>query len=151
MTRKEAKKLISEKYPFEEDSQVLAFSLVDEIFDSLEGTLEDKKLGPWVWVKTEYCELFKQKNPERGGHIKESISRMKKMFAAMPEMRKEDVIATTKLYLSKTDSRFIRQPHYFLKKGQGANAIYEFANWYDKYLELNKAGEGRSSKTNTMQ
>jgi hypothetical protein len=106
---------------------------------------------PWAWVKTEYCALFKAKNPDKGGKIKESVVRMKTMFRARPEIRKEDVILTVKLYLSQTDSRFIRYPHYFLKKGQGANAIYEFDDWYDKYLEAKSKGAGRTSSSNTMQ
>jgi len=115
------------------------------------GFLEEEKVDPWAWVKSEYCAMFKAKNPKKGGKIRESVARMKKMFAAMPEIRKEDVIATTKLYLSQTDSRFIRFPHYFLKKGQGADAIYEFADWYDKYKEAQEAGAGRTSTINTMQ
>jgi len=151
MNRNQALKRFEElKFDTISDKE-LAVNFVHEIFDNLEGTNEDKKLGPWIWVKTEYCALFKQKNPKKGGKIKESISRMKKMFAAMPEIRKEDVIATTKLYLSQTDSRFIRFPHYFLKKGQGADAIYEFADWYDKYMETKQAGEGRNSVINTIQ
>jgi len=149
MDRKLAKKLVL-KMNFDEFEDK-ANKLVDEIFDGLEGTLEEKKFGPWVWVKTEYCSLFIAKNIEKGGYIKESISRMKKMFAANPEIRKEDVIGATKLYLSSTDSRYIRYPHYFLKKGQGSSAVYEFLNWYEKYKEAEAAGEGRVSKINTMQ
>lgn len=151
MNRKKALERV-DNMPFApQGNLVLAKALVNEIFDALEGTLEDKKLGPWVWVKTEYCALFKAKNPDRGGYIKESISRMKKMFAANPEIRKEDVIGTTKLYLSSTDSRYIRYPHYFLKKGAGANAIYEFLTWLQKYKDMEEAGKGRTSRTNIMQ
>lgn len=150
MNRKEAKKII-EELPFDTQHNILAHSLVDKIFDSLEGTLEERSLGPWAWVKTDYCELFKAKNHAKGGYVKESITRMKKMFAAMPEIRKEDVISTTKLYLSQTDGKYIRFPHYFLKKGVGTSAVYEFNNWYEKYLEQKEAGLGRVSKINTMQ
>lgn len=123
----------------------------DAYIDYMETPKDADKKDPWAWVKTEYCALFKAKNPSKGGKVRESTARMKKMFAAFPEMRKEDVIATVKLYLSQTDSRFIRFPHYFLLKGQGANAIYEFADWYDKYLETKDAGAGRTSTQNTMQ
>tara|TARA_R110000851_G_scaffold97156_2_gene210667 strand:+ start:2360 stop:2815 length:456 start_codon:yes stop_codon:yes gene_type:complete len=130
--------------------KVIVSNLVNEIYDSIvPETTVDK--DPWAWVKTEYCALFKAKNPDKGGKVRESVSRMKTMFRARPEIRKEDVILTVKLYLSQTDSRFIRYPHYFLKKGQGANAIYEFDDWYDKYLEAVEAGKGRTSNTNTMQ
>lgn len=112
---------------------------------------EEVKKDSWDWVKTEYVALFKAKNPAKGKHAREATARMKKLFAANPEIRKEDVLLTTKLYLSQTDSRYIRFPHFFLKKGQGANAIYEFDTWYEEYLESKEAGKGRSSSTNTMQ
>lgn len=151
MNRKQAIKRL-EELPFSTPGdKSLALSFTNEIFDSLEGSLEDKKLGPWVWVKTEYCAAFKNKNPDKGGHIKESISRMKKMFAANPEIRKEDVMGTVKLYLSETNSRYIRKPHFFLKKGVGANAIYDFSTWFEKYKEQKELGGGRASVTNTMQ
>jgi hypothetical protein len=127
-----------------------ALSVIHKIYNSVEPVSVDSK-DPWDWVKTEYCAMFKAKNPAKGGKVRESVARMKKMFSAFPEVRKEDVILTTKLYLSQTDSRFIRYPHYFLKKGQGADAIYEFSDWYDQYLETVKAGVGRAAKTNTMQ
>jgi|VirMetMinimDraft_7_1064189.scaffolds.fasta_scaffold26251_2 hypothetical protein len=128
--------------------ELVAASVIDKIYDSIIIDIADD--DPWAWVKTEYCALFKAKNPDRGGKVKESVMRLKAMFRARPEIRKEDVIATVKLYLSQTDSRFIRYPHYFLKKGQGTSAMYEFDDWYDKYLEAKKAGKGRTSVTNTM-
>lgn len=149
MTRKEALEKVK-SVPIKPDIPI-SEQIVNFIYDNLEGTLKDEKLGPWDWVKTEYVAMFKAKNPDKGGHVKESVSRMKKMFAANPEIRKEDVLLTVKLYLSQTDSRFIRLPHYFLKKGQGANAIYEFDTWYEKYLEGIEAGKGRSNVINTMQ
>lgn len=115
------------------------------------GFLKEEKIDHWAWVKDEYCALFKAKNPSKGGKIKESTSRMKAMFKAYPHIRKEDVILTVKYYLSQTDSRYIRYPHYFLKKGVGANAIYEFDDWYNKYLENKEAGVGRDNVINTMQ
>lgn len=133
----------------EKDKEIMR-TVIHEIYDSIIPEDADKK-DPWAWVKTEYVAMFKAKNPDKGGHIKECVSRMKKMFAANPEIRKEDVLLTVKLYLSQTDSRFIRLPHYFLKKGQGANAIYEFDTWYEKYLEGVEAGKGRSNVINTMQ
>lgn len=132
--------------------EVVAACIIDKIYFSIqeEEEVEDSK-DPWNWVKTEYVAMFKAKNPSKGGKVKESIARMKKMFAARPEIRKEDVLATVKLYLSQTDSRFIRFPHYFLKKGVGTDAIYEFDDWYDQYLESQDAGIGRDSVTNTIQ
>lgn len=131
------------------DKEKMEF-IIHEIYDSIGADNENSK-DPWNWVKTEYVALFKAKNPDKGGHIKESVARLKKMFAANPEIRKEDVILTTKYYLSQTDSRYIRLPHYFLKKGTGTSAIYEFDTWYEKYLEAKEAGQGRNNRVNTMQ
>lgn len=131
---------------------VVAACIIDKIYFSIDTSEKtDDKKDPWDWVKTEYCALFKARNHAKGGYITESVNRMKKMFSAMPEIRKEDVINTVKLYLSKTDPNYIRFPHYFLKKGQGDSAVYEFMNWYEIYKESVDAGEGRDSVTNTMQ
>ena len=148
ITREEALSKVDSLGVFDENEAVTL--IINDIYDSIGADTENSK-DPWNWVKTEYCALFKAKNPKKGGKIKESTARMKKMFSSIPEIRKEDVIQTTKLYLSQTDSRFIRFPHYFLKKGVGAEAIYEFLDWYEKYKEDKKAGEGRTSITNTMQ
>ena len=87
------------------------------------------------WVKSEYVKLFKEANVEKGGNIRESISRMKKLFAKHPEIRKHEVIEATKLYLYNTDSKYIRKPHYFIEKGQGANKISDILDWIDKYRD----------------
>lgn len=152
ISRQEIAKWVEETYGGIDTTseKVAALSVVHKIYDSIAPKEADSK-DPWNWVKTDYCALFKAKNPSKGGKVRESVARMKKMFAAKPEIRKEDVILTVKLYLSQTDSRFIRYPHYFLKKGQGADAIYEFDDWYEKYLESKEAGTGRTSSSNTMQ
>lgn len=131
--------------------QAIAACIIDKIYIS---TLDDEKSDPkdpWAWVKDEYVAMFKAKNPDKGGKVKECVMRMKKMFQENPEIRKEDVILTTKLYLSQTNSKYIRFPHYFLKKGVGTEAIYEFLDWYEKYKDGKLAGQGRQSVTNTMQ
>ena len=130
ISRQEIAKWVEETYGGIDTTseKVAALSVVHKIYDSISP-----------------------KEADKGGKVRESVARMKKMFAAKPEIRKEDVILTVKLYLSQTDSRFIRYPHYFLKKGQGTDAIYEFDDWYEKYLEAKEAGTGRTSSSNTMQ
>ncbi len=136
-----------EELHLEKEDEIL--KIVNKVFDFFTKT--DKKDPAWNWVKTEYCEAFKRKNHERGGRIKEATLRMKKMFAENPHIRKEDVMGTVKMYLNATDSRFVMFPHYFLKKGVGNNATYEFLNWYDKYMQQKDSHIGRTNKTNKMQ
>jgi hypothetical protein len=83
------------------------------------------------WVKKEYCPLFKEVNPERGGHAADATRRMKKFFAENPSYRKEDVIKATKNYLFETDAFYIRSPHYFIQKGRGAEKTSDLLNWLE--------------------
>ena len=104
------------------------------------------------WVNTEYVPLFKSKNPKRGGKVREATSRMKKLFSTNPEIRKEDVIGATKMYLKNTDVMYIRLPHYFLEKGVGAEKTYDVLDWIDKYkLMYDNENTVRVSNSNRMQ
>ena len=112
--------------------------------------LYDEQVTAFDWVKTEYVPLFKAANPERGGKVREATARMKKLFAANPEIRKEEVIGATKMYLNNTDFRYIRFPHYFIEKGKGADKIYDILDWIDKYRLVARQRQGRMSNTNTL-
>lgn len=103
------------------------------------------------WVKTEYVPLFKAANPERGGHVREATARLKKLFAKNPEIRKDDVMGATKMYIKNTDSKYIMFPHYFITKGDGADRTEVILNWIEKYKLGLEQTEGKSSVTNTMQ
>lgn len=102
------------------------------------------------WIKTEYVPLFKEANPDRGGRVREATARIKKLFAKHPDIRKEDVIAATKMYIYNTDSKYIRLPHYFVEKGIGANKTSDLLEWIDKHKTSNTQSTGRSSHTNTI-
>jgi len=99
------------------------------------------------WVKTEYLTLFRQASFEKSGHIKESIRRMKKFFADNPDVRKDEVISATDMYLRNTDYRYIRLPHYFISKGSGVNKTSDLLDWIEKYRESEKS----NVTTNIMQ
>jgi hypothetical protein len=104
------------------------------------------------WVETEYVPMFKSKNPAKGGKVREATSRMKKLFSSNPEIRKEDVLGATKMYLKNTDSMFIRLPHYFLEKGVGAEKTYDVLDWIDKHkLMYANENSSRTSNSNRMQ
>lgn len=102
------------------------------------------------WVKREYVPLFEEKNKRRGGKVREATSRMKKLFASYPDIRKDDVIGATKMYLRNTDADYIRFPHYFIEKGVGVEKSYDILDWIDKY-KLSQDTNGRTSLSNTMQ
>lgn len=103
------------------------------------------------WVKTEYVELFREANPQKGGKVREATSRMKKLFAHNPDIRKEDVLGAVKMYIRNTDSNYIREPHYFIEKGVGVQKTQDILDWIEKYKLAQQQGKGRVDITNTMQ
>jgi len=103
------------------------------------------------WVKTHFCEAFKEHNSSRGGKVREATARMKKLFAKNPDIRKEDVLGATRMYLLNTDPDYIRFPHYFIEKGDGATKTSDLLDWIEKYKLSIEQEQGRTAITNTMQ
>lgn len=102
------------------------------------------------WVKTEYVKLFKDKNSDKGGHVREATARMKRLFIENPEYRKEDIIEATKLYLnSLNDVRYIMLPHYFIEKGKGVEKTQEILTWLEKLEELREFNQQAGQSLNT--
>lgn len=112
-------------------------------------TEPEKDKTPFDWVETEYVAMFKEKNPTKGKYVRESKARMKELFASNPEIRKDDVIEATRLYLHNTDANFIRFPHFFIKKGAGATKIQDILTWIDTYKDSDLC-KNRQSTSNTM-
>lgn len=108
---------------------------------------DDKKTDPFDWVKSEYQVLFKNTNLSRAGNGNECVRRMKAFFAENPDVRKEEVLGAVELYLSKTDSDYIRTSHYFIVKGRGLDRISDLEEWLKIYRE--KESKLQSTITNT--
>lgn len=85
------------------------------------------------WVKTEYVELFRPYG--KASNVKDATDRMKKLFAKNPDIRKEEVLGATEMYLYSEAHRpmFIRMPHYFIEKGRGGERTQDILDWIDKY------------------
>jgi len=92
------------------------------------------------WVRDEYCALFREVSPDRPVYAAESLRRMKKFFAEHPDIRKDEVMAATRMYLRATDPNFVRQPNYFISKGGGADRQDPLLNWVERYREEVAAG-----------
>lgn len=121
------------------------------------GTLQWKiplfgeQVTAFSWVKTEYMQLFKDANPDRRGTASYCVSRMKKLFANHPEIRKDEVLNATAMYIRNTNSDYIRMSHYFISKGIGAERTEDILIWIEKFRLAEKSEEGRTSITRTMQ
>lgn len=103
----------------------------------------DKVETPFDWVKDEYIELFERYG--KGGFVRESTARMKRLFSENPEIRKEDVLNATRLYLFNTNPKFSRQPHYFIRKGSGVNMTQDILEWIDRAKEVTEATTERDN------
>lgn len=102
------------------------------------------------WVKVEYIPLFTRINKEKTGHVSDCITRMKRFFVMYPDIRKDEILAATKLYLRNTDPLYIREPRYFVFKGVGADKTSDLAHWVEVYRETNKKPMAKPSLNNIM-
>ncbi len=128
-------------------SKVHSIGIVKQTSTGLQWTLPlfEGAETAFEWVKTEYIPLFTAANREKGGHVKESTIRMKRFFAENPEIRKEDVIEATKMYIRETnDHTYLRLPHYFIFKGVGLDRVSDLNFWVYKYKKTNQISQERS-------
>ena len=89
----------------------------------------------WHWV-LEWNAEFKRINSKRKGSDKDVITRMKAFFADNPDVRKEEVLGATKLYISTLSSaEYIISSHYFISKGIGRDRVSALLGWVEKYRE----------------
>lgn len=101
------------------------------------------------WVR-DYVRVFTEANPKKVAKVTDSTRRMKALFSKYPDIRKEEVMGAAKLYVRNTDVNYLRDPHYFIEKGRGAEKTNDILDWIEKYRELQNRGSN-SSVTNVMQ
>lgn len=109
------------------------------------------------WVQTQYLALFKHYK-KHTKFKRECVLRMKKLFAENPDIRKEEVIGGTALYIRSkisegTPAKYVTNPHYFIEKGKGADRTQQILGWIDQYREAVKDASSIEtlSKSITMQ
>lgn len=108
----------------------------------------------WSWV-LEWRDLFKSIRGDAGGDKKACISKMKKFFAANPDVRQHEVFEAANLYLDdfryrKTNLKFLQQADYFISKAVVEENKSVKRSRLEIYLELvrdkNKAAEQPGSE-----
>ena len=83
------------------------------------------------WVITEYLAIFEIVGKNK--FKRESVTRMKKLFKENPDIRKEEILGATKMYILNVDPKYVRNPHYFIEKGLGGDKTQDILEWVDKY------------------
>jgi hypothetical protein len=91
--------------------------------------------GVWEWVN-EFRKLFASKNKEREGNKKACVQRMKMFFTQNPDIRKQDVLEATMMYLRSTDPKYVKMAERFIFDGQGNYKTSLLTDWVDRLREI---------------
>lgn len=104
------------------------------------------------WVSSEYNILFKQLNSKRASDSTSCILRMKKLFSLNPDIRKEEVIEATKLYLETVnDPEYLKSSHKFIYEGNGVSTVWHIKSWIERYREFKASqSEEKTATLNTI-
>jgi len=91
------------------------------------------------WAREEYAQIFTAARPDHAPYARETVARMRKLFAENPDFRKEEVLGAARMYVRNTDPRYVMRPHYFIQKGVGAAMTQTVIGWVEQYRkEQNK-------------
>jgi len=98
--------------------------------------------GVWSWV-LEWREMFMRLKEGAGGDRKDCISKMKRYFAANPDVRKEEVFKAADLYLDEfrnsrsTDNlKYLQAADYFISKLVKTEGSSQKRSRLDQYIEI---------------
>lgn len=76
---------------------------------------------------------------------------MKKLFYENPDIRVDEIIGASKMYIRNTNNKYIREARYFIYKGIGADKVSDLLTWIEKYrIAATSNMEGRAI-SRTMQ
>lgn len=76
---------------------------------------------------------------------------MKKFFSENPDVRKEEVMGATIMYIRSTEDKYIRLPHYFISKGVGSEKTSDLFNWIEKYRITHAPETGQRDISRNLQ
>lgn len=129
-------------------SELTGYKLVFHIFEeqTKESTLTDK----FAWVG-KFRDLFKQVNPDRWGTLSTCKERMKKFFSENPEIRVDEVMDATIMYLKNTDRRYIMKSHKFIYDGAGTSRNSTLEEWIEKFREVSNNTKTSEDITDKIQ
>lgn len=86
------------------------------------------------WVK-DFRNLFKEVNTDRAGTLKTCYERMKVFLRENPEVRADEILEATKMYLASTSPNYIMKSHKFIYDGSGVFRNSTLEEWIEKYKE----------------
>lgn len=129
-------------------SELTGYKLVLHIFEEQEQETQSADKFKWV---SKFRDLFKQVNPDRWGTLSTCKERMKKFFSENPEIRVDEVMDATIMYLKNTDRRYIMKSHKFIYDGAGTSRNSTLEEWIEKFREVVKNIETSGDITDKIQ
>ncbi len=95
----------------------------------------------WSWVE-EYRTIFKSIFSPRAGSLSTCVARMKVFFAENPDVRKEEVLGATRLYISNVSKReYLKTSHKFIYDGIGKMRNSDLEEWIERYRNIHSVPE----------
>lgn len=89
----------------------------------------------WSWIDREYRPMFRTLDKLKAGSISSCTRKMKEFFKKHPAVRKQDVLAATKIYLATiTDTQYMQGADYFIFKNSDNRS--SFTSRLEQYLEV---------------
>lgn len=130
---------------YELDSKVFPLPLINKIKltnilhnNKFQIPLFEKEELKFDWIST-YINMFKEVNPDKKSNIRNVEVRFKWFFKEYSgEYNKDDILKATEEYLKNTNPMYIREPHYFIKKGNGTNLTSDLLTWLEKIKSENE-------------
>lgn len=117
-------------------TNILGISKDKEILWNIPLFTNEEDSDKWNWV-IEWNAQFTHINSTRRVPDKDVIKRMKAYFADNPDVRKEEVIGATKLYIGTvTSATYLISAHYFISKGVGRDRVSTLDAWVAKYRDV---------------
>lgn len=108
----------------------------------------------WDWIQG-WRNLFGKLRNDAIGDRKGCLLKMKKFFAEHPEVRMDDVLKATMMYLnpyyqSRTgfDVKFLQRADYFISKSVRADGGVQFTSRLEMYLEIMKKDTPQNEQVN---
>lgn len=129
-------------------SDTLGYKRTIPIFKEQEQETQSADKFKWV---SKFRDLFKQVNPDRWGTLSTCKERMKKFFSENPEVRVDEVMDATIMYLKNTDRRYIMKSHKFIYDGVGTSRNSTLEEWIEKLREVSSSTQSPKDITDKIQ
>lgn len=129
-------------------SELTGYKLVLHIFEEQEQETQSADKFKWV---SKFRDLFKQVNPDRWGTLSTCKERMRKFFSENPEVRVDEVMDATIMYLKNTDRRYIMKSHKFIYDGAGTSRNSTLEEWIEKLKEVSSNTQSPKDITDKIQ